>query len=622
MMELQCELLDEEAEDIVPLPVGSGVLTMRPYQVEAVDAFYEAVREYQAILIVLATGLGKTVIAADIIARWPGDGRWLFVGHTRELIFQSQATIGKHIAETPAIEMGVYREGTQGHGILDRPKVLCASIQTLTTRMEKLKPTDFDGVILDECHHSQAVTWRRMWDYFKNGNPAIKCVGLTATPNRADNQSLRGIFEFCAFEMDIRDGIDSGWLVPIQQKYVTVEGLDFSKCRTVAKDLADSDLEEAMAGPRLNDSMSDEERLEALKKQEEMLHKIAAPAIKEAQGRPGIVFCVTVDHARRMCEIMRRYPGVTAECIVGETPDDMRAEMIRSFKKGDTQWLVGVGAITEGFDAPNCQLIVMARPTKSQSLYVQILGRGLRPSPGLVDRYDASETRKEAIGNSVKPNCVVLDFVGNSGKHKLISTADVLAGDMPEDLVAVAKAQMVASGESGDVRERAWAEKRRRDKLEEDRKKRAEEARLRQQAMEEARRSQIHAEAQYRSREINPFDTSDLASARTAPKFRGGSTDAQIAFLKRLGVGEEAAMKFTKSQAGAVISDLAGRRGGEWIMRFGKHQGDKLADIQRSDPDYFSYMARTIQDSEFQTNVGVFRDQWRRGEWAENVAPQ
>lgn len=897
------------AGELVPLPSGLGRLTMRDYQVEAVDAIYEAWREYRSVIAVVPTGGGKTVIAAETICRWPGEGRWLFIAHVRELIFQAQATIERHIGETPAIEMGMHREGSQGHGILDRARVLCASIQSLTRRLDKFRPTDFDGIIWDEfhhCHHpntsilmgdwrtvsiedivvgdvvlchdglstgisqhgvtrtfrywydgplfeivtphgvvtvtpnhamftsdgkkdadrltiedvllrvvpmdndkthrspnapslasswvqtlsevfqgdvvggvdgscstaqsrscdmrsmwqtnaqevarwscagsscdtrskqgssckgngitksepgvqslpfaandgqesdvargcccqgddqnegadckrengglwqheevrewrcsdscgtigiepisarhlecrgelghapilsigcrhytgwvydfevehahnyfangllssnSSAKTYRSVWEYFKTGNPAIRSLGITATPHRSDGISLKGIAEFCAYEMGIRDAIDLGWLVPIRQQYIVIEDLDFSKCKTVAKDLNEGDLEDAMMGGRINDAMTEDERREALVKQERMLHAVAAPLVKESHGRSGIVFCVTVDHATRMAEILRRYPGVTAEVLVGETPDDIRAESVRSFKAGDTQFLVGVGVMTEGFDCPNADIVAMARPTKSESLYKQMIGRGLRPLAGLVDRYDKPEDRCEAIANSRKSHCLVLDFVGNSGSHKLVSTADVLAGDMPPDLVELAKRDAMSSGNAVDIREEVWKQKQKRDEEELARQEKERQRQLEQQAREEARRQRLHAEAQYKTREINAFDVHDQRTQTSTPAFRGGSTDAQINLLKRLGISEESAMKFSKRQAGAVIDDLTSRHGGDWIMRFGKHVGQSLREIQAADADYFRWMTSNIQNEEFQMQVRRFRDEWRR----------
>lgn len=616
MEELELEIstdqeLDASAFDLVPRPHGLGILKMRDYQIEAGDCVYEGWRDWNAVLCVLPTGMGKTVLAADVVIRWPREGRILFIAHVRELIFQAQETIEAHTDDRPAIEMGEFREETGGHPLLDRSKVLVASIQTLAKRISKFRPQDFDLIIMDEFHHSAAPSYRRIWEYFQAGNPAIKLLGITATPHRADKISLRGIAEHCAFEMGIRDAIDGGWLVPILQKYIVVEGLDFSKCNTVAKDLREDDLEQAMLGGVEQDGMSDDEKRELVIKQERMLHAVADPAIKEAQGRSGIVFCVTVAHAHRMAEILRRYPGVTAEVVTGETVPDIRRDIIARFKSGKTQFLCGVGCFTEGFDAPGTHVIVMARPTKSQALYIQMLGRGTRPLPGLVDQYPTPEERQQAIANSLKPNMVVLDFVGNSGKHKLVSTADVLAGDMPEDLVEAAKAEMQKTGESEDIRAAAWRKKLERDEEEERKRKEAEERQRQREALDHARRERIRAEAAYRTRDIDPFDAHDIAVERPGSKYRGGSTDAQVKALVAYGVDRTTAMSWSKRQAGAVIGEYKRKRGGDYIVTFGKHSGKSLRQILACDVGWLRYMAQNSSHNELLGNMEQFRNEIR-----------
>jgi superfamily II DNA or RNA helicase len=607
------DALDEVAEsvDLVPRDSGLGILKMRDYQITAVDSTYESWREHNAVVVVLATGLGKTVVAAEAIMRWPRHGRILVIAHTRELIFQARELIGRHIDEEPSIEMGEYREAEGGHPLLDRAKVVVASIQTLTRRLEKFRPEDFDLIIIDEFHHSVAPSYRRVWNYFLAGNPSIKLLGITATPHRADGISLRGIAQHCAFEMGIREGIDNGWLVPILQKYIVVEGLDFSKCRTDAADLKESDLECAMMGGAESDGMTAAEKLELIAKQEAMLHRIADPAIKEAQGRSGIVFCVTVSHANRMAEVLRRYPGVAAEVVTGDTLTEQRAEIVKRFKAGQIQFLCGVGCFTEGFDCPNAQVIVMARPTQSQSLYIQMLGRGTRPLPGLVDQYVTAEERQQAIANSPKPSMVVLDFVGNSGKHKLVSSADVLAGDMPEELIEAAKEQITASGEAQDIRAAAWKQKQLRDE-EEDRQRKEQEERQRQvQLLEEARRNRIRAEAQYRSRDIDPFDQHDIDVQRPGSVYRGGSTDPQINALVAYGIARETAMSWTKEQASAVISQYKQKCGGQFIVTFGKHAGKTLRQILDADLGWLQFMVKNSKNVEVLRNIDQFREEYR-----------
>lgn len=613
---LDAKPIDPLAQPFVPRGHGLGKLKMRDYQTEAVDAIYEGWRDHQSLILVMATGLGKTVVAAEVAVRWPERGRILFIAHVRELIYQARDTIGAHICEQPSVEMGDEAEDQDGHPILDKSQVLVASIQTMTRRLRKFNPRDFDVIIIDEFHHGAAATYRKLWDYFCNGdkdipgNPNIKLLGITATPNRADNLSLKCLAQHTCFELGIREGIDLGWLVPIKQKYIVVDGLDFSACRTVAKDLNEGDLETAMMGGKIEDGMTDSERLDALEKQERMLHAIAAPAVEEAQGKPTLVFCVTVDHAVRMAEILRRYPGISAEIVHGKTHKDERKDIIARFKCGQTQFLVGVGCFLEGFDAPNVQVIVMARPTKSESLYRQQIGRGTRPVPGIVDAHDEVEARQGAIAGSLKPWVTVLDFVGNSGKHKLISTADVLAGDMPDDLVAAAVEEMKETGETEDIRKATWKKKEERDaelrRLAAEKLKQEEERRKKAQAIEEARRARLIAEAEYRAKEIDPFNTHDVAPERSKPTFRGGASDSQVRRARRVGVPEEISMTWTSKQCWAVTDKLEAQTGPDYIVRFGKHMGKRLCEI---DHGYLRWAGDTWDNQEFQTNLETYRQQ-------------
>jgi len=604
---------------LTPLASGLGVLKMRPYQVQATDAIYREWQTHRATLCVLPTGMGKTVVAAETICRAPGEGRWLFLSHLREINYQTVASIGKHIGEEPALEMGQHREERLGHGIYDRSRVLVSSVQTMISRMKDFNPEHFDGLIIDEAHHAAAVTYRRIWEYFSEGNPALRGLLITATPNRADGLSIGCIATSCAIEIQIKDGIEQGWLVPVQQKFIRVNELRFDSLRTRKnkageQDFSDEDLARVMGGEKLSEELSEQERLEALKRAEQICHRIAEPTIREAQGRQGIVFCASVAQAERMAEVLRRHPGVTAREVIGSTDDEERSEIVEDFKAGKIQFLCLCQIGTEGFDAPSVELVVMARPTKSQALYKQMLGRGTRPLPGLVDAYDTAEERRQAIANSRKPHMTVLDFVGVSGKHKLVSTLDVLAGEMPEDLRREVAYEMAVSGETADAVARGWEKKRKRDEEERQRREEAEERRRQAIEREQQRRAQLTASVTYQAEEVDPFSRGDVRPVTSQPVYRGGSTDKQVELLMRLGISREKAMSFTKFQAGAVIDKRQAQRGRDYIMRFGKHQGKTLAEIQASQPDYFRWMTQNINNPEFLQNVELFREQWKRGE--------
>lgn len=587
------ELVSAPLRPVEPLPiVDGGMLTMRDYQIAAVDAIYRELREQRSTLAVLATGLGKTVIAAEVALLWPEQhGRVLFIAHRKELIEQGAKSIGLHIDEDCGIEMAQQSEARQGRSLTGQSKVLVGSVQTLSrlNRLKAYKPEDFGLVITDEAHHGTASSYRTIFGWFQQ-NQQCRFLGITATPDRADEEKLGEVFESVAYKMDILDGIEKGWLVPIQQRYVVIEGLDFNSCRTTAGDLNERDLERAMAGANAdeigdNDAQLTEDQIEARKKQERMLHAVADPTIREANGRPGIVFCVTVDHSEKMAQVFRRY-GVTAESVTQATTPEMRAEHIAAFKSGKLQFLIGVGVFTEGFDAPNAAVIAVARPTKSRALYTQMVGRATRPDPEAIRGKDTPEERLAGIAASSKPTATVLDFVGNSGKHKLISTADILGGAYPADLRAEVIEAMRRLGVTGDVRKEMADLTARRELMaklaKEEQERKAEEARKRyeeilQRAREEERLRRIRAEAQYRTREVDPFGHKATHQPGSGT-FSGGASEAQIQLLQKLGVPHDKAITFSRGQAGAVINELKGRVGGAFRLTWGKHKGKSLAE--------------------------------------------
>jgi superfamily II DNA or RNA helicase len=577
----------------------------------------------------LPTGTGKTVVFAEMALRWPTEmGRVLVMAHRYELIDQAAEKVGLHLGETAGIEMGSRREQTEyGHGLLDRSKVLVTSVQTMSRekRQERFDPKNFGLLIIDEAHHAPSKSYRKVIEYFLQ-NPQLRIVGVTATPQRHDEKAMGDIFQTVAYEMTMLDAIQEGWLVDVEQKLVKVDGLDFSKCRTTAGDLNEKDLELQMMGGTLIDRSGEltEDQLVAIQNQERMLHAVVSPTIAESQGRPTIVFGVTKAHAERLTEIFMRHPGVTAEFVIDTTPPDERKAIIGRFRSGQTQILVGVGVFTEGFDS-RADVIVIARPTKSRALYQQMIGRGTRPLPGLVDRYDSAAERREAIGNSVKPCMTVLDFVGAAGQHSLVSAFDILGGNYSEDVIEAAKRRMAKSGETVAIDEALQdaareleeaaaeaarlAEEKRRKFIEDQEKrrleqaKRAEEEKKRREA-EWARREKIRAEAQYRTENINPFAGQPIPEQVGVGMFHGGASDKQIKFLMRLGVSEAEACKYNRGQAGAVLSALQSKRGGDYIMRIGKYHGAALKTIPK---DYLRWAQQTMNDELFQQNLKEFQ---------------
>lgn len=306
--------------------------------------------------------------------------------------------------------------------------------------MQRFKPRDFSTLIIDEAHHATAETYRIVMEWYKQ-NPLLKILMVTATPQRTDKIGLHNVCDSVAYEMELRQAIQDGWLVPIRQQFVTVEGLDLSKVKTRNGDLADGERERAFLGETSED-------------EQQMLHSIAYPTIQAAKGRRALVFASGQEHAEKLTAAFNAYDNVEAEFVIDKTDRAERRKIVKRFKSGETQVLVNCMVFTEGFDVPDAAICANARPTKSTSLYQQMIGRVTRPAAGVVDGYSTAEDRREAIAKSDKPHCLVLDFTGDSGSHKLVSVGDLLAGDdvEPVDLQAALIAAEKA-GEPVDIEE-------------------------------------------------------------------------------------------------------------------------------------------------------------------------
>jgi superfamily II DNA or RNA helicase len=436
-------------------------------------------------------------------------------------------------------------------------------------RMQKFQPEDFCFLIIDEAHHSVAPSYARIIRYLRTGNPQLRILGPTATPDRADEQALGQVFESVAFEYNLPQPILDGWLTPIEQQLITVEGLNLANVRTLAGDLNEGDLEAVMMA-------------------EKVLHKITTPLIEiacslepgtidrlvkenrlaELPGlcptrQPTLVHAVSIAHAERMMEIVNRYLPGSAFCIVGTTPKGVRRDALKQFADGQFHFLFSCSVFLEGADLPNVSIIGGARPTKSRALQAQMLGRGLRPLPGLVDGVTTAEERVRLIQESSKPKLLAIDFVGNSGRHKLISSAHVLGGALPDELVERVVRKAAKAGQPVDIlralqKAKEDDERKRREQARRDAAKRAkEEEALRKGAAE--RRAGIVAGARYHAEEVNPFDALDLVPEREPAWHRGRMpTERMRNFLVRTGIEVTPEMTFWEAQR--LIEDIQRRR--------------------------------------------------------------
>lgn len=483
------------------------MITQRQYQNDCRASVATEFKEVNSTLVVIPTGCGKTIVFAAV-ANDMFPRRTMVLAHRQELIWQAKQKIESVTGLAVEVEMGEFR-ANQSSGLFGRAHIVVSSIQTHVAggdgagRMGKFDPMDFSLLIIDEAHHATASSYRRIIDYYRT-NPKLKVLGVTATPDRVDEIALGQVFETVAYDYEILDAIHDGWLVPIDQQMVHVEDLDFSNVRSTAGDLNGADLA-------------------AIMEQEKNLQGVAGPTMEIIGDRRALVFTASVKHAETLSSIFNRHRAGMSAWVCGKTDKDERNKINADFDSGKIQILCNCGTHTEGYDSPGVEVVIMAKPTKSRSLYAQMIGRSTRPLPGIVDGPETPDERREAIASSRKPSCLVVDFVGNSGKHKLVTTADILGGKASEE--AIDRATMFARKTGKPVRMNVA--------IDEQEEILREEKRL----AEEARKNKIVAKSTFSTKFIDPFDVLSIKPQKP----RGWDSDKvltekQNAFLRKFGV--------------------------------------------------------------------------------------
>lgn len=371
------------------MPRQAARVQLRPYQHEAVAAVIEARRAgVRRMVLALPTGAGKTVIFAELIRR--ARHTVLVLAHRDELVVQARDKIDAALRRDPNDRRIVAIEQGNASAPPDA-SVLVASIRSLHEgRIGRvLAGRDLRLVIYDECHHAVADDNRRVLAQIGVFDPDWPgtLVGFTATTRRADGRGLDEVFQQIVYHRSLREMIDAGYLRPLRGLRIDT-GVDLADVPEAGDDFDQGALAEAIDIEQRN--------------------LLVARSIQDlARDRRTIAFCVGVAHAEHLCQALRGL-GVPAGMVCGEMPKPARQRTLERFAQGALRVITNVGVLTEGFDDPGVSAIAMVRPTRSEAIYLQCVGRGMRLHPDAAD-------------------CLVLDFVDLSGLS-IVTTPTLDAG--------------------------------------------------------------------------------------------------------------------------------------------------------------------------------------------------
>jgi superfamily II DNA or RNA helicase len=347
----------------------------RPYQKKAIDSVISRYKNgLTKMLLHLPTGAGKTVIATLLVEKlltFSGMGKILFIAHREEILDQTYGKLKYHL---PGLNIQI-EQGTRCTS--GDAQITIASVQSLIRRKKRFDPKEFSVIICDECHRALAPSWTDVIAYFhENKKPDTLLLGMTATPRRSDGRSALTVFDEIAYEIGRVELQNLGYLVPMQYYAVRTE-LHLDTIKMSGGDFQVGSLTKIMNTP--------EKRALALN-----------AWMEKGRGKKTIAFCAGVAHARQLAADFERN-GIKAEVIDAKTAK--RNEILNKFRKKEIEILTNYGVLTEGFDDPGIECILLVRPTTSPLVYTQCIGRGLRPNKG-------------------KKTCIVIDMIDRS-THQL-----------------------------------------------------------------------------------------------------------------------------------------------------------------------------------------------------------
>ena len=393
------------------------MINLRNYQVDWCRAVWKSFHEgidgqtFDRVLAVAATGAGKSAMASALMFKQikARGGRCLFLANTEDLIIQGANAIERAVGLIPTIEQA------SNYGSLEA-EIAVGSVQTLarTERLERFPQNHFSLVIGDEAHGSQAEQYLSILEYFAAGG--AKVLGITATPERSDKKSLMRFFQHLAAEVPLKTLIQSGYLAPIVVQTVPL---------------------------KINVGKFAENQTELLANAIDPYYEQIIEGIKDkaAERKRVLIFHPTIKASKRFAELMRGH-GLRADHIDGTSED--RQRILEAFSKGEIQYLNNAQLLTTGVDIPIIDCIVVLRPTKSRTTYIQMVGRGTR----LYCPQGCHKHSSMCDHTDRKANCMILDFLWQHENKNVMGPPDIYTDD-PEEKAAMA--QMIREKPEADL---------------------------------------------------------------------------------------------------------------------------------------------------------------------------
>lgn len=445
-------------------------MELRPYQKRSVEAVLSAWYGVDKTLLVLPTGTGKTVVFSKIAEERAKQGKVLILAHRGELLEQAKDKLYKFTGLDADIEKAEsYANGSD---------VVVGSVQTLINdkRLDTFG-NEYKTIIIDEAHHALSDSYQKVLNHF----PQAKVLGVTATPDRGDMKNLGRYFDSLAYEYTLPEAIKEGYLCKIKALTIPLN-IDLSSLKVSAGDFT-----AASAGSAI----------------EPYLEQIADEMVKVCMDKKTVVFLPLIETSQKFCELLNER-GFRACEVNGNSSD--RAEKLRAFEDGEYNVLCNSMLLTEGWDCPSVDCVVVLRPTKVRSLYTQMVGRGTRLSPG-------------------KDHLLILDFLWHTERHRLCKPAVLISRN--EDIEE--RMNKLAEGKEIDLHE-----------LEKLAVKDAREER------ERALREELEKQRHKKKKLVDPLQyemsISGLDLSGYVPSFKWEEkkpTDKQLAGLERLGINPD-----------------------------------------------------------------------------------